>query len=637
MPAFDPASVVVANPEVPEERRFCWRPGCRATVGRRGNRSGYCTRCGAAFSFEPALHVGDVVAGKYDVAGLLAYGGQGWIYLARDRDVAGLWVVLKGVVQQDDQEAVATAVAERQFLARVRHPNVVRIYTATEHAGAGYIVMEYVGGRTLRAILDEAGHPLPVEQAIAYVLGILPAFAYLHDQGLLYADFKPENAMVQEKEIKLLDLGAVKRLDDQGSVILGTPGYQAPEVERHGLSVVSDLYTIARTLSELVLGQTDPEARLPARQQAVLDRHESLHRFLLKGTAAQPSDRFQSADEMAEQLLGVLRVVVAVERGEARPAVSTLFGRDLHAQLGGGSPDWRHLPGVAVDRDDPAAGIVGAAAGLDPDRQLAFLEEAVREGQVPETPELRLRRARALIELGRYQEAEGLLAEERQRNAWDWRVAWYRSLSLLARWKADEAREGFDQVHFDLPGELAPKLAEAMAAELAEDLARAAALYAVVTTADPGFTSAAVGLARVRQRQGDRSGAVAAYDLVPSISSAYQAAQVSKAEALIQRGEETDPTGDQLAEASAVIERLALDARERARLARELLDAALALVMAGKVPADGDARLLGHPLREKEVRLGLEQAYRDLARHATGAERAGLIDLANQIRPVTLR
>ena len=76
--------------------------------------------------------------------------------------------------------------------------------------------------------------PLPVDQAIAYILEVLPAFSYLHDLGLVYCDFKPDNLIQFGDAVKLIDLGGVCRIDDDDSAIYGTVGYQAPEVARSG-------------------------------------------------------------------------------------------------------------------------------------------------------------------------------------------------------------------------------------------------------------------------------------------------------------------------------------------------------------------------------------------------------------------
>ena len=89
------------------------------------------------------------------MAGCLAHGGLGWIYLARDKNVSDRWVVLKGLLNSGDPDAVAAAIAERQFLAQVEHPLIVEIYNFVTHDGAGYIVMEYVGGTSLKTLLKE--------------------------------------------------------------------------------------------------------------------------------------------------------------------------------------------------------------------------------------------------------------------------------------------------------------------------------------------------------------------------------------------------------------------------------------------------------------------------------------------------
>ena len=112
---------------------------------------------------------------------------------------------------------MAAAVAERQFLAEVEHPNIVRIYNFVQHAdrqtgeSAGYIVMEYVGGKSLKQILLDArpaGGSVPLAQAIAYAIEVLPALGYLHGRGLVYCDFKPDNVIQTEEQLKLIDLGA---------------------------------------------------------------------------------------------------------------------------------------------------------------------------------------------------------------------------------------------------------------------------------------------------------------------------------------------------------------------------------------------------------------------------------------------
>ncbi|MFC8948674.1 tetratricopeptide repeat protein [Streptomyces rochei] len=351
IPRPDPRAMVLDDPEVPERKRFCSRSDCGAPVGRaRGERpgrtEGFCTKCGHPYSFVPKLRAGDVVHGQYEVVGCLAHGGLGWIYLAVDKAVSDRWVVLKGLLDTGDQDAMAAAISERRFLAEIEHANIVRIYNFVEHLDQrtgsldGYIVMEYVGGKSLKEIAngrrtpEGRRDPLPVEQACAYGIEALEALGHLHSRNLLYCDFKVDNAIQSEDQLKLIDMGAVRRMDDEESAIYGTVGYQAPEVADVGPSVASDLYTVGRTLAVLTFdfqGYTNVYAdSLPDPDTIdVFRRYESFYRLLVRATDPDPARRFASAQEMAEQLTGVLREVVSVQSGRARPAVSTLFGPEV--------------------------------------------------------------------------------------------------------------------------------------------------------------------------------------------------------------------------------------------------------------------------------------------------------------------
>ncbi|MFF5715738.1 tetratricopeptide repeat protein [Streptomyces buecherae] len=350
VPRPDPHTAVLADPEVPERKRFCSRSECGAPVGRargarRGRTEGFCTKCGHPYSFVPKLRRGDVVHGQYEVVGCLAHGGLGWIYLAVDRAVADRWVVLKGLLDTGDEDALAVALAERRFLAEIEHANIVRIYNFVEHLDQrtgsldGYIVMEYVGGKSLKELANERRgpdgrrDPLPVERACAYGIEALEALGHLHSRNLLYCDFKIDNAIQQGDQLKLIDMGAVRRMGDEDSAIYGTVGYQAPEVAERGPSVASDLYTVARTLAVLtfdfqgyttVFADSFPD---PGHIE-VFRRYESFYRLLTRATDPDPERRFASAQEMADQLTGVLREVVALQSGRPRPALSTLFGAE---------------------------------------------------------------------------------------------------------------------------------------------------------------------------------------------------------------------------------------------------------------------------------------------------------------------
>ncbi len=703
--ARDPASAVLKNPQVAENKRFCGncgQPVGRSRDGAPGRTEGFCRNCGSRFSFQPKLQTGELAGGQYELLGCLAHGGLGWIYLARDRNVSNRWVVLKGLLDTGDADAQAAAVAERRFLAEVEHPSIVRIYNFVQHRDrqtgelAGYIVMEYVGGQSLKQIaLDRraAGGPLPLTQALAYAIEVLPALGYLHSLGLVYCDFKPDNVIQTEEQLKLIDMGGVRRIDDQDSPIYGTVGYQAPEIATDGPSPSSDLYTVARTLAVLTLdfaGYTSTyKESLPDPAKApLLAEQESFARLLRRATHPEPRRRFFVADDMAEQLTGVLREVLAVGDGRQRPALSTRFSPELRAigaadaaSVGEAAVPPGRLPGLAeivaglpvpqVDSTDPATSYLAALSTLGPAQQAEALQLALSGAPgapagLADSVEAHLALARVRIAAGDVVGAKVTLDELITRGDADWRVTWYHGLCQLAVGAHARARSAFEGVYDTLPGELAPKLALASAAEGAGDREAATRYFRVVWTVDHSYVSAAFGLARVLIAAGDQAGAVDVLASVPETSSHYVAAQIAAVRARVCGRDPARLTVADLQEAGERLVRLGPDTARRESLTAEILQAALSWLAAGgaavgsvpagraadpggaakgNTPASGAAapggatagsRLLGCDLTDRALRFGLERSYRALARLASGRdERIALVDLANDVRPRT--
>ncbi|MEU0967593.1 tetratricopeptide repeat protein [Streptomyces sp. NPDC005917] len=716
VPRPDPREMVLENPEVPERKRFCSRSDCGAPVGRgRGDRpgrtEGFCTKCGNPYSFVPKLKAADVVHGQYEVVGCLAHGGLGWVYLAVDRAVSDRWVVLKGLLDTGDQDAMAAAISERRFLAEIEHANIVRIYNFVEHLDQrtgsldGYIVMEYVGGKSLKEIANARRtaegrrDPLPVEQACAYGIEALEALGHLHSRNLLYCDFKVDNAIQTEDQLKLIDMGAVRRMDDEESAIYGTVGYQAPEVAEAGPSVASDLYTVGRTLAVLTFdfqGYTtvfvdslpDPD------NIEVFRQYESFYRLLVRATEPDPARRFASAQEMAEQLTGVLREVVSVQTGKARPALSTLFGPEVKvtdtelfpkldgdvSRLGARAMASRTLaleppgaagaaanavgpartpgsPALVRPIDTPAAALALPVPLVDPsDPNAGFLAGLMMTSAPGEllgaltaaptrTVETRLRQVRALLESGDHEAALTALGTLEDEQPDDWRVVWYRGVAALVTGDFEGAALSFDAIYDAFPGESAPKLALGLCAEVLGQLDNAAEYYRLVWATDPSFVSSAFGLARVRLAAGDRRGAARTLESVPEASIHYTAARVAAVRARLRHRTATPddtPFLDDLTAAAGQIEALdayGLDPARREQLSAEVLGCALDWILSGgqgAQPAVGGRVLLGSGLDERGLRFGLERSYRTLARLATGGEeRIDLVERANRYRPRT--
>jgi serine/threonine-protein kinase PknG len=204
----------------------------------------------------------------------------------------------------------------------------------------------------------------------------------------------------------------------------------------------------------------------------------------------------------------------------------------------------------------------------------------------------------------------------------------------------------FSAVYDELPGELAPKLALAFAAEAAGDAASAGRYFKLVWTVDRSCISAAFGLARACLAAGDRPGAIAALAAVPETSSHHAAAQIAAVRILVSPG----VTGDDLRQADGRLARLTLDEARHQQLTVEILRAALAWASSGQVPqapasgqapnsgrhAPGDGLILGCEPNERSLRFGLERGYRALARLTSDrGRRIELVDMANAIRPKT--
>ncbi|OKH84839.1 serine/threonine protein kinase [Mycobacterium sp. ST-F2] len=661
----DPLAALMTDPVVAEAKRFCWscgKPVGRSENGEPGRSEGSCPHCGAAYSFLPQLSPGTMVADQYEVKGCIAHGGLGWIYLALDTNVNNRPVVLKGLVHSGDAEAQAIAMAERQFLAEVTHPAIVKIFNFVEHADkhgdpVGYIVMEYVGGTSLK---QAKGAKLPVAQAIAYMLEILPALGYLHSIGLVYNDLKPENIMLTEEQLKLIDLGAVSRINSFG-FLYGTPGYQAPEIVRTGPTIVTDIYTVGRTLAALTLNLKTDKGRyvdgLPE-DDPILLQYDSFARLLRRTIDPDPRRRFGSAEEMSGQLLGVLREVVAQDTGTPRPGLSSVFSPSrstfgvnmlvahtdvyidgqVHTEKITAPEIVRALQVPLVDPADVGATVLSATVLSQPVQTLDSLR-AAREGSLDsegvdlsQSVELPLMEVRALLDLGDVAKANRKLENLADRIGWHWRLVWFRAVGELLSGNYAAATKDFTEVLNTLPGELAPKVALAATAELSGSTAERA-FYQTVWNTDNGIISAGFGRARVQAQAGDREAAVHTLDEVPATSRHFTTARLTSAVTLLSAPTTAEITERQIRDAARRVEALPETEPRVLQIRTLVLGTALDWL------ADNTAstnHILGFPFTEYGLRLGVEASLRGLARVApTKAHRYALVDLANNVRPIS--
>ena len=508
----------MAVAEVPERKRFC--PACGAEVGRSrdgvpGRTAGFCPKCGNHVRLHAVAEPGrpgrrpvrgrrlprarwpglDLPGARPQRLGPLG-GAQGPAQLrgpgrVRGGDL-GAAVPRRGRAPADRRDLQL-----RHARGRRLHRHGVRRRTLAQADPAG------PPGRGTAA----SNTPLPVDQALAFVLEILPAFAYLHDVGLLFCDFKPDNVIQQGDAVKLIDLGGVRRIDDLDSAIFGTVGYQAPEVAEVGPSVASDIYTIGRTLATLVLdfrGNTSTYvASLPAGRG-----HPGVPdvRLVLpaagQGVRARPVGPVRHGRRAARA--GARACCARSSRPTAGPgspalhsAASVLFEAPTSDEAGHPLA-WDQLPALKVDASDPAASWLAGvnvsdphAAHRGPGRRAA----GDRRGAAAADHARRSRRATQ-----RARRPHDRRRSSRTTRGSGGPPGWAGS-PQLSTGDPVAARASFNAVYGQVPGELAPKLALATACELSGEPDIAESLYIICARSDANYTApAAFGLARIRPR-----------------------------------------------------------------------------------------------------------------------------------------
>lgn len=670
----EPADKVQSDPRVEEDHRSCRK--CRKEVGRSHDGQpaldeGFCDTCGTPFSFLPKLCAGETVDGRYEVAGCIGFGGVGWVYLAHDVRLERRPVVLKGLRDAEDRAMVESAIREKHFLTGVGHENIVRIHdfaTRPPAAGGaepeGYIVMEFVPGYTW-----QEHPPATLEHLLRSTLDVLGAFDYLHRREILFCDFKPDNVMYAGARIKLIDLGAARTTDDVVSRVWYSYDFAAPEIKKGAMpTVASDLYAVGAVLEKLGTERLGSPERGAASLSALIER----------ATAPLPQNRFASAAEMAGQVSGVLREMLATGPGAPDQLPSLLFApspvlldgglgavppvdrwltQEAHrsaavgrwAPLADGRPDAvlvaAGLPYPAGSALDPAAGFV-ATVSPDPGEAAAQLE-----AYSGFSPDVGLLRCRALLARGKAAVARTVLDRVRAEAPRDWRVGWYDALADAVDGDFRRAAARFQAVRAALPGEPAPQLALAVCAEHLGDRGKAEFYYGAVWSTDRGHEAAAFGLARIRLGRGDRAEAISVLDEIPKTSLHAAAARTAAvrvhAGRLASERADADPAGipPGYPDLAAAVSRLdgagigeaALD-RLRLSVQEALLDWVVREGAAGEpeeVGTDAEA-LFGCRPTERALRTLVEGSVRDLAqRQADRGDGTVLIDLANTVRPHT--
>jgi eukaryotic-like serine/threonine-protein kinase len=291
-----------------------------------------------------------IIDGRYRVVSRLGSGGMAEVYLARD-ELLGREVAVKVLHQHfaEDQEFVERFRREASSAAGLSHPNIVAIFDRGEWNGTYYIAMEYVDGRSLKALVRERG-ALDPAVALDIVIQILRAARFAHRRGVIHRDLKPHNVLLDDEgRARVTDFGIARAgasdMTMTGS-IMGTAQYLSPEqAQGFAVSSSSDIYSVGVILYELLTGvvpfegetavaiafkQVSATPAPPSSLNPALP--PSLDAVVLRTLAKDPAERYADAEE----LIAALEVERAALGGQASV------------------PDQREAPPTAVAAGEPA-------------------------------------------------------------------------------------------------------------------------------------------------------------------------------------------------------------------------------------------------------------------------------------------
>ncbi len=245
------------------------------------------------------LNAGDLVKNRYKITRKLNEGGMGIVHLATDT-VDGSYCVVKEPRFDGDNDAykLKKLQFEAQVLQKIQHPNIVRYIDSQDTGATIFLVIEYINGRNMRDYCWN--HPLDEQKAKEYTLQMLDALEYLHQRNIIHRDISPDNFMIRNSTVTMIDLGTAREFYgfvNPNWTQVGKPWYTPSEQWKRGEAILqSDIYALGRTMIFLLTGS--PPMCQSGTVPPTCRISDDLKSVIIKATQEVPSSRFSCASEM---------------------------------------------------------------------------------------------------------------------------------------------------------------------------------------------------------------------------------------------------------------------------------------------------------------------------------------------------
>ena len=285
------------------------------------------------------------IVGKYKIFSTLGSGGFGTVYLAEDT-----WIDKKVALKVPHKQNLdfGELLREPRLLASLNHPNVVTIVTAEKQQNVFFIVMEFVPGETLEAIIARDG-ALDLPQALDYTCQICNAVDHAHRHGVLHRDLRPSNVMVTDNGmVKVADFGTSRFLEiaAHGTTVIGSPQYMSPEQFQGKAVFASDIYSVGVTMYQMLTGTMPYDTPTPGDLER-LRRGElltsprlknpkipkAISSVVMKAMAPDIPSRYQRASELLDDLLAIRATTLRRPRTPTPAEVSHDGVSDIQSRL----------------------------------------------------------------------------------------------------------------------------------------------------------------------------------------------------------------------------------------------------------------------------------------------------------------